>query len=199
MKTTMTQSTFKILLVPVFAAVIAIIGVSVALASEIGGTVSSGGSGESYTDGGLVATVAEPSSSSMQGSVSGGSEPAAGGSSSGGHRRAPYGGAVQSDGSYAFAEEYNGTGGGYDPELERFLAAQNAGAEADADGFISPSDAVAYNDGRSVGGESLVAATSNSGLGSAKTWTAVVLGLSLLGLAGYAVNALMAYRRENDL
>jgi hypothetical protein len=86
-----------------------------------------------------------------------------------------------------------GTGGGYDAGLEQFLAASE-------DSSLSADEAVAYNAGDNpFANTDLVAATADTGLGSAKVWTAVVLGLALLGLAGYAVSALISYRRENDL
>jgi len=86
-----------------------------------------------------------------------------------------------------------GTGGGFDAGLEEFLSASE-------DSSLSADEAVAFNQAQNpLANNDLVAQVGGTGMGSAKIWTAIVLGLALLGLAGYAVSALISYRRENDL
>lgn len=90
--------------------------------------------------------------------------------------------------------EPGGTGGGFDPSLEKQLA------ELDTEGQISPEDAVAFNtEDNPLLNNEFTAAAGDTGISTGKTVAAIVLGLALLGLAGYAINSLLAYRRENDL
>ena len=198
------NSTLKLLLVPVFAAILTVAGVGAALASEVKGTVGSGENGaqESYTDGSLVATVSEgtPATTTQSSSEESPAAARTGGRSSTRHyAQAPSSSndpiVIIDNSSLATGDsEYAGTGGGYDPDLESTLA--NLGDNGNA---ISPQDAVAYNNGLNPLANSDLAAAGDSGVSGAKIWTAIVLGLALIGLAGYAVNALISYRRENDL
>ncbi|MBI5134161.1 MAG: hypothetical protein HZA81_02130 [Candidatus Taylorbacteria bacterium] len=201
------NSTFKIALVPIFAAAIAVSGFGAALASEVGGTVGSGGGQsqeESYADGALVASVSGdgpaengPSAASENASVSGGGGRSSsarlnrGMTASGGSESAVM---IIDDAALASVETA-GTGGGYDPALEAFLSDE----AADEIGYLSPAEAIAFNSSQNIDPSDLSASAAETGLGSGRIWMAVVLGLSLVGLAGYAVNALMSYRRENDL
>jgi hypothetical protein len=201
------NSSVKLLLVPVFAGILMVTGITAALAqSQVGGNLSSNGSSTpSYADGGLVASVADPSATTVSQGNSSAAESGDRVSRSGSRRSAPYGGAQPSSDPVIFIDtvsasgEFSGTGGGFDPEAEQAIAAASSG-DSD-DNSLSPSDAVAFNNSQNplLANTDLVAATGDSGLGSARVWTAVVLGLALLGLAGYAVNALISYRRENDL
>ena len=203
------NSSVKLILVPVFAGILMVTGITAALAqSEVGGNLDSGTTTPSYADGALVASISDPQSTTT---VAAASEPVqperTGGRSS--TRKAPYGGAQPSQaydpliiidgGSLAAEGELTGTGGGFDPETEAVIA-QVGSDGGSGDNGLSPSDAVAFNNSQNPFLTNTdIAATGDTDLGSTKVWTAVVLGLALLGLAGYAVNALISYRRENDL
>ncbi len=103
---------------------------------------------------------------------------------------------ILNDGSIASTSGLNGTGGGFDQDLEVFLA-----DESNGDNGISPEDAIAYNSSQNplLANTDLTAATGNSGVSAGKIWTAVILGLLLVGLSGYAVYTLAGYKRENEL
>jgi hypothetical protein len=104
---------------------------------------------------------------------------------------------ILNDGSLASASGLNGTGGGFDQNLENFLAGNASAGESG----LSPEDAVAFNNSQNpfLTNTDLAATGNSSRMSAAKVWTAVILGLALLGLSGYAVNAFVGYRRENDL
>lgn len=200
------NSTLKILLVPVFATAIAAAGFGAALASEVTGTVGT----QSYADGGLIASVSEPSQATTTEQAAGSTARTGGRSSASRLYRTSGGSVAPAQGSSpadmitivddsALASASNlGTGGGYDPELESLLSQQSdeGGTEV---GYLSPGDAIAFNSAQNVVPAALTAAASESGVSGPRIWTAVILGLALIGLAGYAANALIAYRRENDL
>lgn len=101
-----------------------------------------------------------------------------------------------SDGSITSATELNGTGGGFDPELEEFLS-----GESSNDGVLSPEDVIAYNSSQNplLANTDLTAAVGESGISTGKILTAIILGLLLVGLSGYAVYSLAGYKRENEL
>lgn len=106
------------------------------------------------------------------------------------------GSVLLSDGSLVSTTGLNGTGGGFDPELEEILS-----GGSDVDGILSPEDVVAYNSSQNplLSNTDLTASVSDSGMSTGKILTAVTLGLLLLGLSGYAVYTLAGYRRENEL
>ncbi|HEU5114270.1 MAG TPA: hypothetical protein VFT82_00720, partial [Candidatus Paceibacterota bacterium] len=106
---------------------------------------------------------------------------------------------VQNDGSLAQASDYTGTGGGYDPSLDSYLASLREGGNGNA---LSPQDAVAYNQAAGALNPSSaanLAAVGASGTSGSKALVAILVGLVAAGLAGYAVNAYLAYRRERGL
>lgn len=203
------NSTLKLALVPVFAAAIAALGIGAAFAQE-----NQGGSGtgrQSYVDGGVSGTVAEPAPAPQ--TVAQTSSSSSGGMSSASrlYRTLGYVPTNSSDDimiiiddaaiasvATAGASSMGGTGGGFDPELEALLDDSDIGAGTEI-GFLSPGDAVAFNNSQGAFPTDLTAAASEGGVSGARLWTAIILGLALVGLAGYAVNALLAYRRENDL
>ena len=198
---------------------------TVLAASEFTGTLSNHVSQSSTSNGSLGGTVGSGGSGSISGTVTGGSSGGSsiasnsdgsggGGTISGSRRHSVVttsssanpndviiilddGSAVPAS-SDTFANSGGstaGTGGGYDPSLEATLAGLD-----DADGQISPEDAIAFNTADNpLLNSDFTAATGDSGISSGKTVAAIILGLALLGLAGYAVNSLLAYRRENDL
>ncbi len=96
-------------------------------------------------------------------------------------------------------ETFTGVGGGYDPSVERAISALN---DESIDTSISPSDAMAYNSAYTLSPFSDSDFTTNNGgagVDSGKVWSAVILAFALMGLAAYAVSALMEYRKENEL
>ncbi|HVU06866.1 MAG TPA: hypothetical protein VHE10_03730 [Candidatus Paceibacterota bacterium] len=190
---------------PALALVLAILGARQAGATEITGTLSlgvgtqSGGTNSDGSIGGTVIGGVNPSSSGGSSSGSSGGVVAA---RSGGNSRSSGGSAstlssgIQSDGTLASVSEFTGTGGGYDPSLDTYLASPDAGPD---DASLSASDAIAYNSAQqavsSLSQTDNTAAAANSGR-TMGIVMAILLGLAVAGLGGYAVSAYMAYRRE---
>lgn len=185
-------------------------------ASEFTGTLSNYVGPSSTSNGSLSGTVGSGSSGSISEAATDGSDGAGGGGSPSGSRRRPVVTTtfaansvnpgddvliILDDGSAAPASSGTfaspaGTGGGFDPGLEATLAE----LDAESEGQISPEDAVAFNtEDNPLLNNEFTAAAGDSGISTGRTVAAIVLGLALLGLAGYAVNSLLAYRRENDL
>lgn len=177
-----------------------------AAASEVTGTMSSGASSDSVSTstGSIAATVGpqQAATTTPARAVQPGSGLSGGGAARRAANLAAMGASQQRqitaddiivylDGSGPAAAPA-GTGGGYDPTLEAELAAIAGEGSA---GSVGTGDAVAFNEGLSI--EPQVAAVgAEGGVNSGQVWTTVVLGLALLGLAGYAGSSYMAYRRE---
>lgn len=180
-------------------------------ASEVTGTMSTASSSDSVSasGGSIGATVGQAPATTTAQATTRSSSSSSGMSGSSAARRAANLAALQAsgqtqqltaddiivylDGSGPAAASVGGTGGGFDPELESQLSALN-GAD-DAQG-VDSSDAVAFNEGLSLQPNQVAAVGESDGANSGKVWTTVVLGLALLGLAGYAASSYMAYRRE---
>ncbi|HVT74973.1 MAG TPA: hypothetical protein VHD69_00960 [Candidatus Paceibacterota bacterium] len=184
------------------ALVLGILGALPAAASEATGTLSvgvgqsSGGTSGGGSIGGTVVGGANPSSSGGSGA---GTSVA---SRSGGSRRFSTVAAtpgIQSDGSLASVSDFTGIGGGYDPDLDSRLASLDG--DGNIDSGISASDAIAYNSAEqaiaSLGQSDDAAAAAGSG-NAMSVVMAVLLGLAVAGLGGYAVSAYLAYRREDS-
>lgn len=188
---------------------LAAFGVSGVIASEVTGSLSAGSTGT----GGSSST----SAGSVSGTVVGGSLASSGGSSpspqtassrSGGRSSSRQATIVGSDsGSSAIQDgsssdaSLTGTGGGYDPNLDAYLASSggNSGTTGGISGTnLSPSDAVAYNGGVNPNALQNAAAAGATGT-SGKVMTILLIGLAVLGLGGYAANSYLAYRRERGL
>ena len=203
----MTDRITSVLVAAGIAVMIVAFGVSGALASEVGGTLSSGGTQQGAGSDAGAGQGGDQSSSggSMGGTVVGGSDGGSAGAaptsvasrSGGNHSRIMSSDtgstAIQSDGSLATASDYNGTGGGYDSDLDRYLASVGSAAS----NSLLPQDAVAYNG--AVNPRALENAAAAAGGGSStagKAMATALVGLAVVGLAGYAVNSYLAYKRE---
>lgn len=183
-------------------------------ASEVTGTMSTASSSDSVsTSGGSIgATVGQAPATTTSQATTRSSSSSSGMSGSSAARRAANLAALQAsgqtqqltaddiivylDGSGPAAASVGGTGGGFDPELESQLSALNGTGGADGGQGVDSSDAVAFNEGLSLQPDQVAAVGESDGANSGKVWTTVVLGLALLGLAGYAASSYMAYRRE---
>ncbi|MDE1875093.1 MAG: hypothetical protein KGI79_00815 [Patescibacteria group bacterium] len=176
--------------------VIVSLGAPMAFASEITGRLSTASaSDQSSQPSSMVGVLAA--------NVSPSSAPAA--SRSGGSARTNQAqtAAVESDGSLAPASDYSydGTGGGYDPALDTYLASLQ-GADTASGAALTPQDAIAYNTAGAAtpnAPESNLAAAAASQNAKSEMAVTVALGAAVVVLAGYAVSAYLGYRRERDM
>lgn len=199
-------------------AVLLCMGALQAHATEITGTLGTGGgsgSGGTTDNGGMSGTVvggtpdqttsdqggstqtggasqAAPSSAPSGGS---GGSPAAARSGhsaqSGTSAAAPTSVQSQSTGA-AQTPSYGGTGGGFDAGLDSYLSSLQGGSSA-----LSAGDAIAYNRSSGpIGGAANMAAAAEAGTPGQKAMAIILVSLAVAGLAGYAVNAYMIYRKE---
>lgn len=196
------RSLNEFLVVLAIASTIALAGAAYAVqvsASEITGTLSVEASGGGTTGGGSIAgvVIGGTSESTASGSGSSGS-----GGSRSSHRRilavaSPSGSVIQSDGSLGVASDFTGTGGGYDPSLDSYLASANDGGISSG---LSADDVVAYNTADNVA-EALqnTAAVGNTGSPAQRAMVAVIIALALAGLGWYGVSAYRSYRNESGM